>query len=215
MDFLFGWFVVVSLTLLAAMSPGPDFVIAIRNSISYSRKTGLFTALGFGLGVCVHVTYCILGIAAVISQSVMLFSIIKGIGAAYLIYIGCKALLSKGYEGPVPGNRNTEKKNDISIFQAIGNGFLTNLLNPKATMYFLALFTQVIDPDTALSTQIIYGASAAITIVLWFSLVAIVLTNRRVKAVFLNFSKWIDRICGGLLIALGIRLALSKGLGSS
>jgi RhtB (resistance to homoserine/threonine) family protein len=209
MEFFFEWLIVFGISLVAMMSPGPDFVLAVRNSLVYSRRTGIFTAFGFALGVCVHVTYCIIGIAAVISQSIMLFNLIKYIGAGYLVYVGWHALRSHGFSAPVHDDE-TVKVRDISALKAVGMGFMTNVLNPKATMFFLALFTQVIDPHTPLAVQILYGGTAVILNACWFSLVAIVLTHKPIKAKFLSYAKWIDRVCGGLMIALGLKLALTK-----
>ena len=212
MEYLSTWTLIVVLMLFAAMAPGPDFVLAIRNSLTYSRRTGIFTALGFGLGVCVHVTYCILGIAAIISRSILVFNVLKFAGAAYLIYIGWHALRSKGFEDN--DEKPTHAKTDLSIFKAIRMGFLTNLLNPKATMFFLALFTQVINPHTPLAIQMIYGATTFLVTVTWFSFVALVMTHKPIKTRFLKFSKWIDRVCGGVMIAFGCRLAFIKGMHS-
>ncbi len=209
MDFFFNWLLIVLLMLAAAAAPGPDFVLAVRNSLRYSRRTGVLTAIGFGLGVCVHVTYCILGIAAVISRSVMLFNLIKYLGAAYLVYIGWNALHSQGFSDTDNGEE-IEKQLDISPLCALGGGFVTNILNPKATMFFFALFTQVIDPHTPISVQIFYGATMAFIVMIWFSFVATVLTHTTVRARLLGLSKWIDRICGVLMIALGLKLALTK-----
>jgi len=89
-------------------------------------------------------------------------------------------------------------------------GFLTNLLNPKATLFFLALFTQVISPETPINVQLVYGASCFVIVTGWFSFVAFVLTAPRVKSTFLKSAKWIDRISGGVMIALGVRLLWTK-----
>ena len=79
------------LIMLAAVSPGPDFAVVTKNSLLYSRKAGLFTALGVSVSLLIHAVYCILGLAIIISQSLLAFSVIKYLGAAYLIYIGFKA----------------------------------------------------------------------------------------------------------------------------
>ncbi len=207
--FILEWFLIATLMLLAVISPGPDFVMAVRHSILYSRRTGLFTALGFGLGVVVHITYCLIGLSAVIASSVMVFSIIKYIGAGFLIYIGIKALRSHGFSGNA-SLKGEHKRKDIHPMKALKIGFLTNLLNPKATMFFLALFTQVIDQSTPFTIKLIYGITCFSIITLWFCFVILVLSNRKVKNWFLGFAKWIDRLCGGLMIALGVRLAFSK-----
>lgn len=204
------WLIIASFSFMGAASPGPDFVVVTRNSVLYSRKAGLFTVAGISFGICVHMTYCILGIAAIIAQSVALFTAIKWLGAGYLIYIGVKALSSKGYANNATYTGSKDKAG-MTAWVATRNGFLTNLLNPKATMFFLALFTQVIDPLTPLSVLVLYGATVVIVGGLWWLFVVTIFSDNRVKAKFLRFSQWIDRLTGGLLIALGVRLAVSKG----
>lgn len=207
--FWFNWLLLFVVFGLPLISPGPDFIVAVRNSILYSRKIGIITAMGFMLGVCVHITYTLFGIAAVISQSVILFNILKYAGAAYLFYIGIKALRSKGFEQE-NGKSKKQRATTMGNFGALWSGFLTNVLNPKATLFFLAVFSQFIGPETSMTTQLIYGGTCVIMTGVWFTIVAVVLTNTKIKSAFLRFTKWIDRVCGCLLIALGIKLALSK-----
>ena len=111
-----------------------------------------WTAFGVGLGILVHVTYCLLGIGLIISQSILLFNTIKLIGAAYLLFIGWKALTTKHSSAQTDGIMHKEAV--MSASTAMRIGFLCNALNPKATLLFLALFTQVIDPQTPLFVQI-------------------------------------------------------------
>jgi threonine/homoserine/homoserine lactone efflux protein len=85
---------------------------------------------------------------------------------------------------------------------------LTNVLNPKATMFFLAIFSQFVTPDTSMGVQALYGATCVVMTGLWFSFVAVVLTGQRIKSIFLRASRWIDRVCGVLLVGLGVRLAM-------
>lgn len=202
------WFLLVGIFSLALMSPGPDFVIAVRNSVISSRKAGLFTALGFALGIVVHMAYTLIGLATIIAKSAILFSIIKYAGAAYLFYIGYKSLRSQGFDKSEVSNL-TEKK-EISAKKALLVGFLTNILNPKATLFFLSIFSQFITIETPMSVQFFYASTCVVMTGLWFSIVAVILTNWYIKNKFLSFSKIIDRLCGGFLIALGLKLALSK-----
>jgi len=81
--------------LLAVASPGPDFAIVVRESVGYGRRAGLFTAVGVGTGILVHVTYSLLGIGLIVSQSIVLFNALKWLAAAYLLYIGIKALRAR------------------------------------------------------------------------------------------------------------------------
>ena len=207
MDGLFlNWVLLMGVFILALASPGPDFVIAIRYALLYSRKMGVLAALGFAVGVAIHVAYVLLGLAALIASSVMLFTIIKFIGAAYLFYIGVRALLSQGAKDKklAPANHNS-----ISAKKAFMTGFLTNLLNPKATMFFLAVFSQFINVDTAIAIQIFYAATCVVMTFLWFSFVAIILSNPKIKQKFIKSTKWIDKICGVLLIGLSVKLLLT------
>lgn len=194
--------------LLAVASPGPDFIVVTKNSLSYSRRVGVYTALGVALGIAVHVSYCLLGIALIISQSVIVFSIIKYIGAAYLIWIGYKGLRAKAKPEVGIDVEKNEKK-DLSIRSAIKSGFLVNVLNPKATLFLLAVFTQVIDPETPKFVQTLYGLEMIIATFAWFALVSFVFSNRLMKQKISRFSHWIDRVGGAVMLTLGIKVAVS------
>lgn len=207
MEYLNEWLILVVLQFFALASPGPDFVIAVRNSVVYSRKAGIYTAIGFATGAGIHVMYCLIGLAAIITQSIMIFNVIKYIGAGYLIYIGVKTLLSRRQIADTDAKK---AKNKISNIAAYRSGFITNLFNPKATMFYLALFTQVIEPSMPTSVQILYLITCVSLTAGWYSFVALVLTNPRIKQTFLRFTKTIDRICGSLMIALGLKIAFTK-----
>ena len=193
--------------LLAVISPGPDFIMACRNSLTYSRKTGIWTAVGFGFGITVHVFYSLAGLALIISKSILLFNVIKFLGAGYLIYIGLKSVLSKSSKIELGEHH---KKDDITRFAAIRIGFLTNALNPKATLFFLSLFTLVISPTTPLPVMGVMSAIMIINTMLWFSLVAVFLTQKRIRSIFERFQGIFNKTLGGLLIALGIKVALTE-----
>lgn len=193
--------------LLAVISPGPDFIVAVKNSLTYSRKTGIFTAVGFGLGISVHILYCVLGLAILISKSILVFNIIKLLGAGYLVYLGWSALTSKSSDIKI---ENEEQKKDISAPMAIKIGFLTNVLNPKATLFFLSLFTLVISPSTPAGILLVLSVIMIVNTALWFSLVAIFFTQKKAVSVFNKFQGPFNKILGGLLIALGVKIALIK-----
>lgn len=196
--------------LLAVMSPGPDFAMVTRNSLIYSRKVAIYTSLGIALGISVHVAYSLFGIGFIISKSILLFSIIKYIGAAYLIYIGYKSLRAKPTvevaqdQTQVPMAAKT-----ITAKSAIWSGFLTNALNPKATLFFLALFTQVIDPLTPKSIQLVYGFEMMFITFIWFSIISVIFSNSLIKSKIGRVQHHVERVTGVVLIALGIKVALS------
>ncbi len=207
MEIFLNWLLLVSIFSLALASPGPDFVIAVKNSLLYSRKIGVMSALGFALGVMVHVCYTLIGLATIIAKSVFLFSFIKYAGAAYLFYIGIQSLRSSGFNKKI---KLDGKAKDMTKKGALWQGFLTNVLNPKATIFFLSIFSQFITVETSFIIQIFFGFTCVLMTFLWFSFVALVLSNQSIKKKFLKFTKWIDRVCGGFLIALSVKLALTK-----
>lgn len=193
--------------LLGVISPGPDFIMAVRNSLTYSRKTGIWTAVGFGLGIGVHIFYSVAGLAFVIAQSILLFNSIKIFGSGYLIYIGLKSFFSKSSHVEL---KEHTKKTDISILSALKIGFLTNALNPKATIFFLSLFTLVISPETPPHIMAILSVIMIIDTILWFSLVAIFFTQKKIRSAFERYQNVFNKTFGGLLIALGVKVALTK-----
>ncbi|MDD5050703.1 MAG: LysE family transporter [Candidatus Pacebacteria bacterium] len=206
--YLAQFFTVVIVHLLAVMSPGPDFVMVTRNSLVYSRKVGVYTSLGLGFGIAVHVTYCLLGIGLLISQSILLFNVIKYLGAGYLIYIGYKSLRAKPQAEKAEEILKAEK--EISPLSAIRIGFLTNVLNPKATLFMLALFTQVINPGTPRLIEGLYGVEMVVMTFLWFSLVSVFFSNPLIKEKISKVQHHIERVTGAVLILLGIKVALSS-----
>ena len=200
------WIAVITITILAVISPGPDFAMVTRNSLMLSRRAGVLTALGIGLGVLIHVTYTLIGVGVLIQQSIWLFNLIKLAGAAYLIYLGIRMLRTQP-GGPL-SSRTLAPLSDAAALRV---GFLTNALNPKTTVFIVSLFMQVVRPDTPLATQIAYGAFISFAHMVWFSLVALCFSSGAVRDRLLAVRHWIDRVFGGLLVGFGILLALARG----
>lgn len=198
---------VILIHFFAVISPGPDFIVAVKNSLTYSRKTGIYTAIGFGLGIAVHIFYSLAGIAFIISQSILLFSVIKYIGAVYLIYIGYKSITANNTSTELDTQKAGE---DISEYEAIKIGFLTNVLNPKATLFFLSLFTLIISPDTPTWATLVMSLFMILNTMLWFSLVAVFFTQKSVQSQYLRFEKVINKVFGAALVALGIKIATTN-----
>jgi RhtB (resistance to homoserine/threonine) family protein len=186
------------------ISPGPDFIMCVRNSLMYSRKTGVFTALGFGIGVAVHVTYLIAGIAVIIAKSLTLFTIIKYFGAAYLLYMGIRSIVARSFGFDLSPDK---ARNDISPLSAVWIGFLTNISNPKATLFFLGLFTIVVQPGTPRFVLVVAGIIMVVETVVWFSFVAFFLNQRHVRSLVDRFQGYFNLIFGILLILFSLRIA--------
>ncbi|WP_065258997.1 LysE family translocator [Pseudomonas bananamidigenes] len=199
------WIVVITITLLACISPGPDFAMVSRNGLLLSRRAGVLTAAGIGLGVLVHVGYTLLGLGWVLQQTPWLFNALKLAGAGYLVYLGIKMLRSR------PDVRQPDAASPaLSDLAALRTGFLTNALNPKTSIFIVSLFMGVVRPDSGLPLQIAYGLFIAGAHVEWFGLVALCFSAGRVREKLLAARQWIDRAFGGLLVGFGLMLTLSQ-----
>jgi len=194
--------------LLAVASPGPDFAVVVRESVTHGRRAGTWTALGVGSAIFLHVTYSLLGIGLIVSQSIVLFNALKWLAAAYLLYIGFKALRAR------PADPAAAEAVAAAVARtargAYVAGFVTNGLNPKATLFFLSLFTVVINPHTPLMVQAGYGVYLACATAAWFCLVALLFSQQRVRAGFARMGHWFDRMMGVVLVGLGIKLAFTE-----
>jgi RhtB (resistance to homoserine/threonine) family protein len=202
---------IVVVHLLAVASPGPDFAIMIRQSLVHSRRNALLSAAGIGSGILIHVSYSLLGIGLIIQQSVALFTLLKIIGAAYLTWIAIHALRAK------PGAIHVETQAEAgqTAAAAFRLGFLTNLLNPKATLFFVSVFSVVISPATPVGVQAAYGIYMALATFAWFSGVAVFFTLPQVRRQFYRFGHWLDRAMGGVLLLLAGQLLFSTVAGES
>ncbi|GHA20331.1 lysine transporter LysE [Arenicella chitinivorans] len=196
----------ISVSIVAvfmAISPGADFVMVTRNSVFFGRTSGLYSSLGISLAIWIHVAYSIAGLALIISQSIVLFSLLKYLGAAYLIYIGWKTFRSSS-------TLEVELEADhaaLSNLAAFKIGFITNALNPKTTIFFLSIFTQVVNPHTPIWVQMIYGGIISLCHLVWFSCVSIFLSQPALLKRFHDWKSAIEKVIGGLLIGLGVRVA--------
>jgi RhtB (resistance to homoserine/threonine) family protein len=209
--FLVSFLTVASLQFLALISPGPDFAMVTRNALLYPRREAIYTALGITLGLTIHISYCVLGFAFVLTHSLFFFNMLKYLGAAYLIYIGLKSFL------PQAPSSDESRKNTpiISTFQAMRQGFLCNLLNPKASLFFIGLFTLVIKPNTPLWQQSIYGVWMIFITFAWFSFLACFITRPLTRKRIQKIQPIAIKILGGLLILMGCILLLTAVTPSS
>ncbi len=206
-DFLQGIILIFSIHLLAAASPGPDFVMVTQQTLINGKRTGFLCSFGITLGLSVHILYSAFGLAAVIAHSTKILWIIKCFGGSYLIYIGFKGLRAKQAEDQELSAALPGKKSDVKI---IGMGFLCNVLNPKASIYFLSLFTVVLTPGIPPAYVAVYGAWIMMIQLLWFSLVVFVLSSPVVNDRFKRIGHWIDRILGGVLVLIGIKVLTGR-----
>lgn len=195
--------------LMLNITPGNDMLFVITRSLSYGTKAGIFAALGIGVGCFVHIFASVVGLSLIIRQSEWLFNLIRYAGAAYLIYIGIRGFLEKPSTMLV---NQTHLKKDSSL-KTLRQGAITNVLNPKVSLFFLAFLPQFIDNQAENATVQI------LVLGLWFNLsgtlvnVLIAILFSKIVArlnKFQQFWKWQNKVSGAVLVALGLQIALKK-----
>jgi len=193
---------VVSVTFLVMVSPGPDMVLVLGNTLISSRRAGLQTSIGILCGNLIHVTYSVLGIGLLIARSILAFSLLKYAAAAYLVYLGIMSLRS-GRQSldptRIPGGRSTR-----SWFV---QGFVNNLLNPKGALFYLGVFTTIIGPDTSASAMFVLIITMMLVSASFWICFVYTLDRRAVRDVVERFQDTVNRVFGVVLILLGLRVA--------
>lgn len=233
MEFWHGFLLITGVHLLAAASPGPDFVLVSQQTLAKGRRTGLICSLGITFGLGIHIVYSVLGLATVIAHSQPLLTAIKWLGGGYLIYLGWQGIQAKpkrpldlansaGSDSYVSqdvltnqtmtSNKNistrTLPNNTDSTVAILRRGFFCNVFNPKAPVYFVAIFTLVLSPGIPIWQLAIYGVWMMVLQMAWFSTVVMLLSIPAIHRRFQRFEHWIDRVLGSAMIVLGLNLIL-------
>jgi RhtB (resistance to homoserine/threonine) family protein len=193
---------------IGAISPGPDFAVVLRHSIAHGRRAAIITAAGIATAILVHGTYTVLGLGLIVARSPTLFTVLKFAGAAYLVWLGAMAL--KAPPPRPPEELRGEAQRTMSVRRAYMTGFLTNLLNPKAMVFFVSLFTTLVAAATAMPFKGFYVASMSVMLFFWFALVSVFFTTPRVRARFFAMGQWFNRATGTVLIILAVTFAVTR-----
>ncbi|TRX57516.1 LysE family translocator [Thalassomonas sp. M1454] len=200
--------VIAVVHFLAVASPGPDFAVIVKQSLTQGRRKAIYSSLGIGSGILLHVTYSLIGIGLLIASDPILFNVLTYIAAAYLFYIGVQGVLAKPHEQLKVENKASVLEQTNS--KAFMTGFLVNGLNVKATLFFVSLFSLVISEQTPVLVQSIYGLYMAIATAAWFSFLSYVLTIEHIRVKLLSKGHVVDKIMGIVLIALAINILLNS-----
>ena len=194
---------IAMISFLAAVSPGPDFALVVRNCASGNFRSGFLTALGIAAGLLIQVALCLFGIALLIQESPLLYHLIKYLGAAYLFFLGFIFLREKvSQKSPEEIAKDQRKKHNPFI-----SGFLCNLLNPKATLFILSLFTQFVNPGMTFLEKSMFGSVISIVTFSWFVLLSYLLTHHLLQKHFARFQLVITRVMGVVLCFLSLYVA--------
>ena len=203
------WGVFFSAALALNLSPGPDLLYVLSRTLTGGRRLGMVSALGVCSGAMVHVSAAAFGLSAILATSALAFSLVKYLGAAYLIYLGVQALRSAG-KGIT---RLPETRGASSAWQAYRQGVLVDLLNPKAAIFFMAFLPQFVRPGHGTTTLQLFWLGflvVVVAIVVEGSLVVLAARASRLLRGQQRVAAWLDRLLGSVLVGLGVRLGLSE-----
>lgn len=195
------WFSFLAICCLGAMSPGPSLAVVLKQSVNNGRIHGLAASWFHAAGVGLWALATVSGLAVVVSQSELVYTIITWLGAGYLAWIGFKAFRSGAANALA-----TEKSEPVSIWRAGVEGAMISFLNPKLAIFFIALFSQFIAKDATFQDHAIMVATATLVDGLWYSLVAVVLNHGPVLNALQKRNRGINRITGAVLILLALRV---------
>ena len=197
--------------LLLNLTPGPDVFFIVTNALRRGVRAGLVAALGIAAGCCVHIVAAAVGVSAVVAASTTAFTVLKWVGALYLVWVGASMLLAPA-RPDAPGLMSGVEVTQGSLWRVFRRGFWTNAVNPKVALFFLAFVPQFIAPHTAhpslafLALGLLFNFNA-----LWVNfgwVVAAAWMARRVGAVQRGL-QWLERAAGLVFVGFGVRLALS------
>ncbi|MGX5219599.1 LysE family translocator [Pseudomonas segetis] len=211
--------VLLSLTavfLIALISPGPDVALVVRTSIHQGRRSGLLSALGLACGILLHGILVLTGVSLLLSRSPLLFNLIQVAGAGYLAWLGFGALRSRFSSPSAAQTGQFTRALEPSVLGPWLRGFATNILNPKALVFFLALLSSFIPAHMSVAGKLAAASILFVVGLLWFSALSIGLTHRSLQMRLVRLVPTIDLCCGVvfLLVAVAIlgRVAMATGV---
>lgn len=195
--------------LIMNLTPGADTMYILGRSIAQGKKAGVLSAFGISTGAIFHIIFATLGLSIILAKSAIAFEIVKYLGAVYLMFLGLKTMLKKA-----DGKFELTNENEVVNYRKIYfSGVLTNILNPKVALFFLAFLPQFIDPNYVQSSLpfLILGLTFLLTGTIWCLILALFASklSDRIRKNY-KIKIWLDKITGGIFVALGIKLALMK-----
>jgi len=194
------WFSLLAICCLGAMSPGPSLAVVLRHTISNGRAHGMITAISHAAGVAIWALLTVWGLAVLVVEWPLVYQLLTYAGALYLMWMGIKALRSKG-AGPM----HVEPVK-APISEAARDGLMVSLLNPKLAFFFIALFSQFVSAELVLADKLIMMGTASVIDAVWYIIVALVLSHSQVLKKLQSKSATIDKISGVILLGLAMRV---------
>jgi len=200
------WFSLVIVCILGALSPGPSLALVIKNTMNGGVNQGYATAISHGLGVALYAAITATGIALILVESPIAFKVIQYAGAAFLLYLGFKALTSKKQTVQIETSEADSGNNDLNGWR---DGFLIAFLNPKLAIFFLALFSQFVTEEASTKQKVVMTATVGIIDALWYLIVAFTMSRGPIIDRLKRNSHIVDKVTGVFLIGLAARVVLT------
>jgi threonine/homoserine/homoserine lactone efflux protein len=190
--------------VILVLTPGPDFAVVVPNAL---RGRGIATTLGTVSGLTIHAAIAAAGLSVVILASDLAFSIVKYLGAAFLLFLGLRTLWQSRGAKADGAQAASQGSDDLPRWRAFPQGLLVNVLNPKAPLIYLSVMPQFLDPNLPAHAQLVAmsGLLVAIAAVWYLTLTALI---NKLRPILRRFSTWIERATGAVLILLGVGTAL-------
>jgi len=192
--------------ILAVLSPGPDFIVVTKNTMSYNKQAGSYTAIGVTCGAIILSSVCLSGLILIVLHSSRLFDVLKIIGFAYLSYLGVKLLCSKKED---PFIESYNKSKPIKSFKAFKEGLLVSTLNPKAWLFFATLFTMIVNTTSSIYFQSLYAVEVSVFYFIWFLVVVMLFDHHIFKKRIIKFQFYLKKLFGVLLLFFAVLIIRS------
>ena len=191
------------LHLFAVASPGPDFILVSRQCLRYGRKIAIWTSLGIAIGILFHVALSLTGLSILLQNQPDLFWYIKLLASLYIGYLGIVSLVSKSSNKLVE-DATGQAGNQL---RSVTTGLLTNVLNPKALIFFITVFAVAINKETGIFVKSLLGIYMSVATFIWFALVSILLTNKKAIERFKKAIPLLEKVTGFFLLLIAIQMS--------
>lgn len=206
-------FMYILISLIMVIVPGVDFILVTKNTVSHGTRAGHFTTLGIVLALSIWTIVAVLGLSAIVAKSIVLFSIIKYLGVAYLVFLGIKSIMNKStFSIEIDDSENNKEWSKLSIGQYktyFFQGFLSDFLNPKTVIVYMTLMPQFINTDkNAYFQLIILGGILIAEAILWFLILVYILNYIRRWFKEAKVQNIFNKAAGAMLVSLAVKLAL-------
>lgn len=200
MDFTTALFSILTIHLMASISPGPDFVVVSQKTLHHGRKAGVFCGAGVCVGLLFHISYTVAGLTTVLGYSACIAQGIGLLGGSYLVFLGYKSINGSFSKQEVT---LCKEENDIAAKSAFRSGLIVNIFNPKASVYIISLFSIVISPTLDSEKLLVVIISIILVQMAWYLVFIFIVTLPRVRVIFDRNVYFIDRLLGLLMVLMG------------